>query len=107
MQDLHVNGKLLRVIRSFIPGPGKIPIMETDSGFCYLNGDMVSDRGHLGSLPRIHRDRAIAWFDKIYGEKTRRAESVGNVLEEIKPIEETKDEGILALPELVEEIDRV
>lgn len=108
MQTLYVDGKKLSVIRSFTAGPGKVTVLEVENGFCYLDGNMVFDRAHLQHLPKEHKPRAFEWFEKTYGDKTKRAESVGNVLEEIVPEQEPQDEGIREMPELpglVEELE--
>ena len=102
------QGKQLNVAAEFIAGPGKVHIIETESGdFCYPNGVLVCDRGHLSHLPRGYRERAMEWFDKKYGEKVKKAESQESAAKEMVIQKEEQDEGIGSIPGLAEEMERL
>jgi hypothetical protein len=62
-----INGKEVYTLHYFTMEEGNC--FETVSGdFIYPNGESVKDRTLLEALPEQHRQRALAWWEKKFGD---------------------------------------
>jgi hypothetical protein len=62
-----LNGKEVWTIHNFTTEIGNV--LETTGGdFIYPNGEPVSDRSLLEVLPDQHKQRALAWWNKNFGD---------------------------------------
>ncbi len=77
-------GLQIQVVRTYSTGLNQVTIHESQSGdFVYGDGKFVTDKAHFMKMPSPHRERAYAWFEKNFGEKTKKAVSEKTVAQEI------------------------
>lgn len=66
MQKLQINPETwLTVVRTFSKGPNDVSVAELPNGsFCYMDGSPVTRKSDLNFLPKVHKERAWAWWDE-------------------------------------------
>jgi hypothetical protein len=87
-----INGKEVYTLHYFTMGEKNC--FETVSGdFIFPNGELVKDRTVLESLPEQHKQRALAWWEKNFGdggtvEEDTAQPSVADLMAENKALRE-------------------